>query len=196
MTQHPYRFSKGFSLLELMVVVVIVAMIVGIAIPSFNINNPEDDLKQEALRFNRLLELMIDESVLRGTEIGMEQKAAGEYRFLLRTEQTNQTTGVTKIVWQPIGDKALRLRLLPEDMEMLITYGTNEDEGSFSLFDDQPVDTDDDEEKIATPQIIAMPSGELWPEEGVSVEFFYPSITTHYIVEASFNGKHTLTKNE
>ncbi len=100
--------EKGFTLLELLVVVVIVAILFTYTTLAIRSDSPEDIIKKEAQRMERLIQLALEESILRGEEYGLEVALDG-YRFLR----------FTKNQWQPLtGDKILRARELPLDMEL------------------------------------------------------------------------------
>ncbi len=103
-----YKFPQsGFTLLELLVVIVIVAILFTYTTLAIRGNSPEDAIKEEAQRLERLIELALEESVLRGEEYGIEFYTDG-YRFLRQT--SSQWEAVT-------GDDILRERELPENMK-------------------------------------------------------------------------------
>ena len=170
------HFQHGFTLLELMVVVVIAALLFTFVALSINPNTAEDNLKQEALRFNRLLQLLLEEAVLKGEDYGIEF-APREYRFL-RLEQ-NQ--------WTPIeNDKILRKRKLPEEMEMDLAV-----ENTSIVIDNTGIDGEKDNRDAIKPQVFVLSSGEITPE--LELQLYYPTLATRYAVRAQFDGKHSTT---
>ncbi len=166
--------QHGFTLLELMVVVVIAALLFTFVALSINPNTTEDNLKQEALRFNRLLQLLLEEAVLKGEDYGIEF-APREYRFL-RLEK-NQ--------WTPIeNDKILRKRELPEEMEMDLAV-----ENTSIVIDNTGIDGEKNNRDAIKPQVFVLSSGEITPE--FELQFYYPALATRYAVRAQFDGKHS-----
>ena len=99
--------DHGFSLLELLVVIVIIAILFTFTTLAIRGTSPEELLETEAQRLDRLLQLALEEAILRGMEYGLEF-TPNSYRFLLYIENT----------WQPHeSDRLLRERQLPENME-------------------------------------------------------------------------------
>jgi len=168
---HGKHTETGFSLLELMVVIVIVAMLFTFTALSIRSDSPEDLIKQEALRFNRLLQLLMEESILKGEDYGIEFGPT-EYRFLQLDEENG---------WTPIEkDKLYRLRELPQEMELELAVEQTDivianSAGGLG------------EEKIK-PQVFILSSGEITPE--FELQFTIPTVTSRYIVRGSFDGKH------
>ncbi len=163
--------QRGFTLLELMVVVVIAALLFAFVALSLNPQSAEDHLKQEALRFHRLLQLLLDEAVLKGEDYGIEI-AMREYRFLRLTNNR----------WTPIeGDKVLRQRELPQEMEMELAV-----ENTDIIIDTGTQDDDEDKRERIKPQVFILSSGEITPE--FSLQFYYPTLPDRYQVNASFDG--------
>ena len=74
--------DKGFSLLELLVVIVIISILFTFTTLAIRGTSPEELLQTEALRLDRLLQLALEEAILKGEEYGVEFKP-GSYRFLL-----------------------------------------------------------------------------------------------------------------
>ena len=77
--------QQGFTLIELLVVVVIVSILFTYTTLAIRSNSPEDYIKEEAHRFERLTQLALEESILRGEEYAIEIFTDG-YRFLRFTE--------------------------------------------------------------------------------------------------------------
>jgi general secretion pathway protein H len=100
---------RGFTLVEIMVVVVIAGIISSIVIMSMNVVGDDRDLQQEVYRMGSLVDLAADEATLQGRDFGLEILRAG-YRFVEHDPYTNRWAEI-------IGDDILRPRQLPEDFE-------------------------------------------------------------------------------
>jgi general secretion pathway protein H len=164
--------DKGFSLLELLVVIVIISILFTFTTLAIRGTSPEELIQTEAKRLDRLVQLALEEAILKGQEYGLEFKP-DSYRFLLYFENT----------WQPLEeDKLLRQRQLPENMELELEIEQIEvlvAEGSAN---------DEDEEEKPDPQVFLLSSGEITPE--FSVRLFMPGVETSYIVSGTVNGEH------
>lgn len=101
--------QTGFSLLEIMVVVVIVGIVISVASLSLGILRNDRELKTEADRFMALAEVAQDEATMQSREFGIELMTTG-YRFVEYDALAEQWADVP-------GDDTLRLRALPEDVE-------------------------------------------------------------------------------
>jgi len=183
--------QQGFTLIELLVVVVIVAILFTYTTLAIRSNSPEDYIKEEAHRFDRLTQLALEESILRGEEYAIEIFTDG-YRFLRFTE--NQ--------WLPLdNDKILRQRELPQDMELEVNLEDTEIvidlasdsmseqklDLSFSLDSESEESSEEEnEESKAKPQIYLLSSGEITPE--FDIRFYILGIETSYFVKGAFDG--------
>ena len=177
--------QRGFTLLELIVVIVIVAILFTYTTLAIRGNAPEDIIKEEAQRLERLIELALEESILRGEEYGVEFYTDG-YRFL---RQTNAQ-------WEAVtGDDILRERELPENMELetrledspLVVDLASEPlaDEKIELDTSEDSETDTSKEKIY-PHIYLLSSGEIAPD--FDVRFYMPEVKTSYIVKGEFDG--------
>jgi len=178
-TQH------GFTLIELLVVIVIVAILFTYTTLAIRGNSPEEAIREEAHRLDRLVELALEESILRGEEYGIEFFIDG-YRFLHHVDTQ----------WEPLQDTILRERELPEKMEIetrLEDSAIVVDLASEPLSDNK-VELDDSdeaqEEGSATekifPHVYLLSSGEIAPD--FDVRFYIPGIESSYIVKGIFDG--------
>lgn len=140
--------SRGFTLLELLVVLVMVGIILGVAMLSIGDGGRGDRIRQEGQRLAVLFNLLTQESVLNSAEYGVLLKPDG-YSFVRFVDG----------YWQPLqGDSLLVERNLPADMELSLYM----DQVSVSL--EPKFLADDDEEKIK-PHLIFFSSAERTPFE-------------------------------
>ena len=172
------RSDDGFSLLELLVVIVIIAILFTFTTLAIRGTSPEELIQTEAQRLDRLLQLALEEAVLKGQEYGLEF-SPDSYRFLLYVEDS----------WLPLEqDKLLRRRQLPENMELEL-----EIEQIDVLVEDRAT-TESDEEDEPRPQVFLLSSGEITPE--FSVRLVMPGVETSYIVSGTINGEHSAEISE
>ncbi len=178
--------EHGFTLLELLVVVVIVAILFTYTTLAIRSDTPEEIIKKEAQRMERLVQLALEESILRGEEYGLEIFLDG-YRFL--------RFDVTENRWLPLtDDKILRQRELPLDMELEMNLEDTEivielasdpmKEQKLDL--DSGSDEEDSDEEKAKPQIFLLSSGEITPE--FDVRFYILGVEASYFVKGAFDG--------
>ncbi len=129
---HRRTSSRGFTLIEILVVVVIIATVVSIALLSISVGGDDAELDQERRRLASLIETIQDEAMLQGREFGIEIMVSS-YRFVEFDPLVRQ--------WSEIpGDDLYRLRRLPEGLE-------------FELFiDDRRIELEIDPERLDDPQ--------------------------------------------
>ncbi len=132
---------RGFTLLELMVVIVIIGIVMSFVTVSIGGDNRAEELGREAKRLAALMDLASDEAVLRSTQLAV-RFGDSEYEFYAL--QNNS--------WLPLADDPqFRLRKLPK--------GTNLD---LELEDSPPLDLDTDDDQ-QMPQVFILSSGEMTP---------------------------------
>ena len=102
--------NDGFSLIEILVVIVIIGIIMSIAVLSITLVGGDSQLRDEAQRIVSLVDVARDESLLQGREFGLEFMQTS-YRFVEFDPLTLQWSEI-------IGDDTLRPRELPEELEL------------------------------------------------------------------------------
>ena len=76
-----FQRTQGFTLLELLIVLVILGITISFAVLSFGLKNPKDELKEHGQRIAALMQLASEESILLGSELALQFNTNG-YHFL------------------------------------------------------------------------------------------------------------------
>jgi general secretion pathway protein H len=106
------RRSTGFSLIELLVVIVILAIMAAMVLLSVAIVRSDDPAQTEAQRLTALLEFVSEEALVQGRDYGVEFFADG-YRFLAYDPDGG--------AWSVIQDEAvLRPREMPPELRLVL----------------------------------------------------------------------------
>jgi general secretion pathway protein H len=165
---------RGFTLIEILVVIVIVGIVMSIAVMSLSLVGGDRDVRDEVQRVIALLEVAQDESMLQGREYGLEFMQ-GSYRFVELDPFTGQWSEV-------IGDDTLRLRQLPEELELALFL-----EDRRVLLQTDPGSTDDDERDVETyaPHVLIYSSGDMTPFE---LHFVRDVDDTTVAIRSDFDG--------
>jgi len=104
-----HKPESGFTLIEILVVIFIIATIASMTLLSIGIVGDDRDLDTERKRLATVLEVAQDEALMQGREFGVEF-TTNAYRFVEFDPFTRQ--------WGEVqGDDLFRLRTLPEGME-------------------------------------------------------------------------------
>jgi general secretion pathway protein H len=142
------RRSHGFTLLELLVVLVLIGIIFSFAMLSLGGDDLAELMEQETRRLGTLLGLVSDEAVLRGEEMAVHFTENG-YEFLILSGDQ----------WQaPEDDRLLQARSLPADIEIRLEVN-----GDTPGLTDSSEEKDEEKEETLTPQVYILSSGEMTP---------------------------------
>ena len=169
---HPIKRQTGFTLLEIMVVVIIVALLMSAVVPMVS-RNADDLLQEQADRFIALVKLAQDESILQSRQLGL-QITKESYSFLQQEGD----------VWTAFAEGPFRQRSLPSGASASL-YLESVD---VSLSDNMTGD------KKSQPQVFILSSGEMTP---FSYEFVFPTGSRVKVTfDAIGNYTKVLTKKE
>ena len=131
--------ARGFTLIEILVVIVIVATIVSMALLSIGVAGEDEELDTERKRLMALIETVQDEAMMQGREFGIEFTISA-YRFVEYDALARQ--------WAEVPfDDLYRLRTLPEGLEFELRI------------DDKRVELNNDPKKIDDPDDEPLSSG-------------------------------------
>ena len=180
--------EQGFTLLELLIVIVIVSILFTFAVLSIRTPSPEDRIKEETLRLQRLIQLALEEAVMKNQEYGLEFKQDG-YRFLTLTD--NQ--------WAPFdGDKLFRQRELPDEMEIELSVEQTDiiigEAAETAETDDEEMDDEEMEKEKPKPQVFLLSSEEITPE--FSARFTLRGVETSYILSGTSDGRQNIEASD
>lgn len=157
------RSAGGFTLVEVLVVVLIIGVLVTFASLSIGDRAVSDKVDTEAARMKQLFQLAQEEAELRGLEIGFRYTDTG-YEFLALGG--NGT-------WAPIGDGPLRARAVPLPAELSLRVEGRPIPPAQAIKAKAPRNTGKDEDAEEStnaaasdapqlePQVLILSSGEL-----------------------------------
>ncbi len=161
------RPSRGFTLLEMMIVVVLMGLMAVAVIPSIGSTGPKQKLEQQAKKFIALTELVMDETVLSGQFIGIVVDP-DEYHFVVYKDEKWQPMTSDRLVTEHKMDEGVSLEVIVDGLPLKQSDEENESwfDDDDSKNDDSDTDTlDDQKKKFPEPQLLLFPSGEISPFE-------------------------------
>jgi general secretion pathway protein H len=145
--------SRGFTLVELLVVVVIIGVIVSAVTLAIGVLGPDREVEEQSRRFWAVLQQAREESELQGLDVGVFVGRT-EYEYLRFDQRRNQ--------WVPLlDDKLYAPRELPEGLRFRLWLEARE----IVLKPALPNREDEDEHKKWPPQVMVLSSGDIMPFE-------------------------------
>lgn len=145
--------SAGFTLMEILVVVIVIGVIISAATLSVGVLGRDREVEDQTRRFWAVLQQAREESELQGLDTGVFISAQG-YEFLHFSPRLGK--------WVPIeNDKLFAARQLPEGLRYRMWLESRE-----VVLQPEAVDRGEkDAEKKWPPQIMVLSSGDIMPFE-------------------------------
>lgn len=167
----------GFSLLELLVVVTIIAILAGAAVLSLGTLGTDREIQREAERLQSVIDLLTEEAVLESRDYGLLFTAAG-YEFYVYDYQS--------LTWlPPAGDRLLS----PHELVTPIKLALDLEDREVTLAQD--IDTVSRAQE-PEPQVVVYASGEVTP----FAAGFYRDLTGgRFILDVEFDGTTALSQD-
>lgn len=161
--KQPPRSALGFTLLEVILVILMLGLLVSAVVVNFSWDSRDDQLEQEAKRFQQLFHFAAETALMRQQEWGVQIKPTG-YQFLVYLPEDD--------IWQPVespaslgwhdlaGQQQLKLELegLPWQEDSMLGALNWQNERLEHL-------QTDDEDEVVLPHIFILSSGEITPFE-------------------------------
>jgi len=140
--------AKGFTLVEILVVLIIVSVMSGVVVTSLPSSFQNGEFDEEGLRLKTVIELVREESLTRASEYGLDTDK-DNYSFFVYNE--------IEQIWEQLKTKPYAEHKLSEGI-LLRT----------SIEDNELILTDDEEDESSVPnapRILLLSSGEMTPFE-------------------------------
>lgn len=185
------RRVSGFSLIEILVVLVIIAFATSLVVYNVELDGDEEALKEQALKLQTSINFASEYAILNQQQLGLYVADNG-YEFLYFSEQK----------WQPIEDKAVfeavslpdtfTLTLVQEDLPW-------SQQSLLAQIDWQALLSDGDEDnflelkKMKIPQVMLLSSGEVSPFQLFLELSEAHNDSPNYIIQGEFSAPVALT---
>lgn len=160
LSKQNHRIQQGFTLIEVMLVIVLIGVMVSAVQFTFSGNKPEQLLEQNSARFAGIFDVAAEYGLLNNVELG-----------LFIEENSYQFLGYDGVSWSPIADNPLfEVYTLPEGIEITLQLDDLPIEAP-QLFDSSVLInededesfTDDAEKKKTIPQVYMLSGGDITP---------------------------------
>ncbi|MFQ3196366.1 MAG: general secretion pathway protein H [Paraglaciecola sp.] len=189
--------SRGFTLIEVMLVLAIMGMVVSTVVFNVSGQSGEDRLKKQVQRFQVVFSMAGDFAVLNQRQLGLRvEQEKQQYAFMVLDDDQQ---------WQELSiDKVFSSYTLPEEFSFALElndlpWDTDDslfNEGSFDAqlsVSDEGVsigEEDEEQKKLPPPQVLLLSSGDITP---FSVTFTYePDFGDERVTHFRINGQDSL----
>ncbi|MBU6953209.1 MULTISPECIES: type II secretion system minor pseudopilin GspH [unclassified Hahella] len=146
------RAHKGFTLIEILVVLVIISVMVGMVTLVVSGNRERRELENEARKLLAIMQMTSDEAIFQNVDIGLRLDDHG-YAFMGFDD--------TALAWIELPQEFLKERELPE--WVVLDFDKKNKEIELKNKDEGKKDKKDDKDKKFLPQILFLSSGENTP---------------------------------
>lgn len=104
--------SRGFTLVEILVVVVIMAVVVSLAVLSIGVTGRDSQLDEESRRVKSLVDLLHERALLEGRDFGLRIEPSA-YEFAVYDPNNNRWLTI-------VGESEFRRRELPKGVNFVL----------------------------------------------------------------------------
>jgi general secretion pathway protein H len=164
------RANAGFSLLELLIVVVVIGLLVQAVTLSWRTFGRDRDLEQETSRLRSVIDLLHEEALMQSRDYGIMFTETG-YRFYVFDYQ--------ELAWAvPPADRVLEQYTLPRQLEMSLVLDGR----------DVPLEPNFEAQDVENPepQVMLLASGEVTP---FTIEMEGAGFDGRFELSAELDGK-------
>lgn len=182
----PRRGSGGFTLIEILVVLVIVGILIAVSLLSFGIAGGNQSLQRDARRLVTIIESVTDEATIQGRDYGLEFMQNG-YRFLEHDPLIDQWFEVED-------DDLLRPRTLDDAAEIELTI--EEHRVLLKPEAKKTTKTEDDDRDLTDdylPHVLILSSGDVTPFQ---LRIVRPADRAYVAVELGLDGELEILRDD
>ena len=132
--------QKGFTLIEILIVVFIIAMVAGMAGLSLQNDPRSKEMEREAKRLKFYLEMASDEAVFQNIDLGFFMTKNQLHPFVwevVEEADPNDPESEDKYGWKAFENRLVNKFEFPEDYEQLVKIDGQEITLTFTLPDDE-----------------------------------------------------------
>lgn len=182
--------ARGFTLLEILVVVAIIGIFIGITVLSTDLVNYERRMEQEAKRLGTILGFASDEALLQSKDFGLLICEDG-YHFFIYDYDVDD--------WIPYAVKPFEAHMLDDDMQLALRLDDTDVvlETTDAVYPPNwslPL-TDAERERMPDPQVTILSSGEITPfqlEFLRASQLYEPGVA----LNVAFNGEYEVARSD